>query len=129
MFPPTANLLLLASYNKPPSVFGPKSPVADSNKPTKQVESVVAATVIAVGVPPPPPALASTYALIDCCVAKEVALSEDISSSSLTCVIPSNKLSSAAVDVTAVPFIFKPEVGTSILSANTNVSALWSQVN
>ncbi len=47
-----------ALYVIPASVFGAKSPVADSNKAGKQVVSVESATVISVGVvtaPPPYP--------------------------------------------------------------------------
>ena len=38
-----------ALYVRPPSVFGAKSPVADSHSPTEQLESVVSATVIVPG--------------------------------------------------------------------------------
>ena len=43
----------------------------------------------------------STYALIDCCVASDVALLDDISSSSAIAVIPSNKFNSVEVAVSA----------------------------
>jgi hypothetical protein len=49
--PVTVNIPVVALYVIPPSVFGPRSPVAESNSPTYAVVSVVSATVMAVGVP------------------------------------------------------------------------------
>ena len=46
--PVAVSIPVPALYVTPASVFGARSPVADSNRPTKQVVSVVSATVMAV---------------------------------------------------------------------------------